>query len=153
MRAVIAMAPVLMSVLAMAACGETTNAPVAAPADVAGPEIAGVKLDQSVRALGTEPFWSVDIETSGLAYKPMDGETFTVAHDGPEITGNVAVWNGKDAEGQTMVVTLTGTDCSDGMSDRTYPLTARVEIGQRVLVGCAASSEALQRASESGRVE
>ena len=50
-------------------------------------------------------------------------------------------------------VMLTATECSDGMSDRTYPLTARVEIGGETLNGCAATAAALDRAGESGRVE
>lgn len=153
MRAVYLMAPVFAGLLGLAACGQDTAEPVAAPEVKASVELAGVKLDQSLAAMGTEPFWSVDVEPAGLTYKPMEGESFTVGHNGPEITGNVAVWNGQTAEGKKLVVTVTGNDCSDGMSDRTYPLTARVEMGDKILVGCAASKEALQRVGESGRVQ
>ena len=38
------------------------------------------------------------------------------------------------------------------MSDRTYPLTARVEIGADTLTGCAASVSAIMSAGESGPV-
>lgn len=151
MRAIVAMAPVLVSALALAACQEKASEPLVAPG--AAHELAGVKLDQSLRALGNEPFWGVDIETDGMAYKPMEGEVMAVDHGGPEVTGNVAIWTGKDAKGTTLKVTLTGTDCSDGMSDRTYPLTAQVQLGDVTLNGCAASTEALKRAGESGRVE
>ena len=48
---------------------------------------------------------------------------------------------------------LIATECSDGMSDRTYPLTAKVEIGDETLTGCAAATAAIERAGESGRVE
>lgn len=153
MRAVLLMASVFTGLLGLAACGQEAAEPVAAPEVKAPVELAGVKLEQSLAAMGNEPFWSVDIEPAGLTYKPMDGETFTVGHDGPEVTGNVAVWTGQTAGGQKLVVTVTGTDCSDTMSDRTYPLTARVEVDDKILVGCAASKEALQRAGESGRVE
>ena len=40
-------------------------------------------------------------------------------------------------------MTLIATECSDGMSDRVYPLTARVEIGDDTLTGCAASKSAI----------
>lgn len=53
---------------------------------------------------------------------------------------------------QALNVTLIATECSDGMSDRTYPLTARVEIGADTLTGCAASVSAIMSAGESGPV-
>ena len=37
-----------------------------------------------------------------------------------------------------LVLTLIATECSDGMSDRVYPLTAKVEIGDDEVTGCAA---------------
>ena len=153
MRPVIYMAPMMAGLLALAACNQNTSTPAASPEAKPAVEVAGVKLDQSLVALGNEPFWAVDIEPAGVTYRPMDGETFTIGNSGPQVTGNVAVWSGTTAEGKKLVVTVTGTDCSDTMSDRTYPLTARVEAGDAVLVGCAASKEALERAGESGRVQ
>ena len=38
----------------------------------------------------------------------------------------MAVWEGTTGAGAPLSVTLTATDCSDGMSSRTYPLTAMV---------------------------
>ena len=37
------------------------------------------------------------------------------------------------------------------MSDRTYPLTARVQIGQETLMGCAASVDFLENTDEQGQ--
>jgi len=151
MRALLAKASVFVSVLVLAACSEKAAEPAALASE--GPELAGVKLVQSLRALGNEPFWGVDIEPTRMTYKPLEGEVLTLEHEGPEVTGNVAVWKGKGSTGPSLTVTLTGTDCSDGMSDRTYPLTAQVELGDTVLLGCAASTEALHRAGEGGRVQ
>ena len=67
--------------------------------------------------------------------------------------GTVAAWTTATEAKTPLVVTLMATDCSDGMSDRTYPLTAKVEIGTESLTGCAASGAAIERAGESGRVE
>ena len=136
--------------LLVAACSQpaTKSEAVPAPAAVLGT----VSLDKPVRALGTEPFWHVDITDAALTYKDMEEKTLTALHKGARITGNVAVWEG-EGEGGKMVVTATATDCSDGMSDRIYPLSVKVEIEGRSLVGCAASVEALDRVGESGRVE
>ena len=60
------------------------------------------------------------------------------------------MWRGQTEQGQALSVTLIETACSDGMSDRTYPLTARVEIGAEVLNGCAASVDFLMNTDERG---
>ena len=55
-------------------------------------------------------------------------------------------WRTRTADGQTLVLTLIATECSDGMSDRVYPLTAKVELGEREMIGCAASQAFLATA-------
>ena len=65
----------------------------------------------------------------------------------------MAVWTTETEARTPLILTLMATDCSDGMSDRTYPLTAKVEIGDETLTGCAAATAAIERAGESGRVE
>jgi uncharacterized membrane protein len=55
------------------------------------------------------------------------------------VQGTTAVYASAAEDGTALVVTLIATECSDGMSDRTYPLTARVELGGQTLNGCAAS--------------
>ena len=64
----------------------------------------------------------------------------------------MAMFEAETADGQPISVTLIATECSDGMSDRTYPLTALVEVGERTLTGCAASTAAIMSAGESGPV-
>jgi uncharacterized membrane protein len=66
-----------------------------------------------------------------------------------------AVIRGRTAQGSVLVLTLSVLPCSDGMSDRTYPLTARMSVGQNEdtrLAGCAASTSAIMSAGESGPV-
>ena len=43
----------------------------------------------------------------------------------------------------TATLTLIATECSDGMSDRVYPLTARFEAGETELAGCAEATARL----------
>ena len=126
--------------LLVAACSQGTTEKAAAPADApALPMLGGVDLNQPVRALGTEPFWSVAITRDAMVYTDMDRDEQRAANPQPVIQGTTVVYTGATAEGSTMVVTLISTECSDGMSDRTYPLTARVELGEVSLSGCAAS--------------
>lgn len=140
--------------LSVAACGEIgdngeepADAPPAAPV-----MLGGVDLNQPVRALGTEPFWGVDITSEALVYSGVDRPEQRASNDGPVVQGTTAVFTGATPRGQALVVTLIATECSDGMSDRIYPLTARVEIGPETLSGCAASTSAIMSAGESGLV-
>lgn len=139
-------------VLALGACD--TSAPVK-PAGEKAPEakLGSVVLDAPIRALGTEPFWHVDIEATGLVLTRIDQQPLTAPNKGFEIKGNVAHWASALPDQTPFKVTLTGADCSDGMSDRIYPLSAMIEVGTKTLTGCAASVEALGRATEAGRVE
>ena len=137
---------------ALAGCSQ----PAAEKAPTATAEartLAGVDLDQPLRVMGTEPFWAVEIVPEGLTYSGVDRPAQKAANPGPALQGTVAVWTTETEAKTPLVVTLTATDCSDGMSDRTYPLTAKVEIGGESLTGCAASSAAIEKAGESGRVE
>lgn len=139
--------------LALAACSQPSGGEAPSPAKTTPRTLAGVDLDQPVRVLGTEPFWAVEITPQGLTYSGVDRPEQKAANPGPVLQGALASWTARTEAGTPLVVTLTATDCSDGMSDRTYPLAARVEIGGETLTGCAAASAAIERAGEGGRVE
>lgn len=129
-----------MALLGLAACSNANEpAPAEAPAPAPPAVLAGVDLNQPVRAIGTEPFWGVEITPQTLAYTAVDHPGLTAANPGPTMQGTTAVYAAAGADGTTLVVTLIATECSDGMSDRVYPLTARVEMGSETLNGCAAS--------------
>ncbi|MFK0300311.1 COG3650 family protein [Brevundimonas sp. NPDC090276] len=136
----------------LTACSQPA-ADKAPAAPVEARTLAGVDLDQPLRVLGTEPFWAVEISPAGLTYSGVDRPAQKAANPGPALQGTVATWTTETEAKTPLVVTLTATDCSDGMSDRTYPLTARVEIGGETLTGCAAAVAAIEKAGESGRVE
>ena len=136
----------------LAACSQpASNKAPAAPVEAR--TLAKVELDQPLRVLGTEPFWAVEITPAGLTYSGVDRPKQKAANPGPALQGTVAVWTAETEAKTPLVVTLMATDCSDGMSDRTYPLTAKVEIGGESLTGCAAAVAAIEKAGESGRVE
>lgn len=140
------------AVLVLAACSPAEEpAPppeVPAPAPVLG----GVDLAGPVRALGTEPFWGMDLTGTEMVYVTPDQPWQRAPRPDPLIQGTTATWEAETADGTTLKVTLIATECSDGMSDRTYPLTAMVKVGDRDLTGCAASTAAILSAGERGPV-
>lgn len=129
------------ALLAGAACSDGA-APVR-PASVPAPsevELGGVNLSEPLRILGTEPFWSVEVTAASLTLSSPDQPAQSAINPGPEVQGTIAIYRTETDADLPLVVTLTATECSDGMSDRLYPLTARVEIGDQSLTGCAAST-------------
>ena len=139
----------------VAACNEApaTPEPAPAPAAPAAPAtLGGVDLGQPLRALGTEPFWGVDITATELVLTGVDRPELRIPHSGPVVQGTTAIFTGTEgAAGGPLIVTLIDTDCSDGMSDRTYPLTARVERGAEQLNGCAAPTDFIMNTNEQGQ--
>ncbi len=125
----------VVAALTVAACSQPTE-PTPEPAEPA--VLGGVDLGQPLRALGTEPFWAVEITPDTLTYSGVDRPERRASHTGPTVQGTTAVYTGAVGD-DALVVTLMATECSDGMSDRTYPLAARVEVGGETLIGCAAS--------------
>ena len=142
-----------VSALILSACsqGSEPAPPPPAPPEPA-PVLAGVDLTKPVRALGTEPFWSVELTGTEMVYTTPEPLEQRAPQPKAVIQGTMAVFEGKTAAGTTLSVTLVATECSDGMSDRTYPRTAMVKIGEASLNGCAASSAAIMSTGESGPV-
>ncbi|WP_188769515.1 COG3650 family protein [Novosphingobium endophyticum] len=96
----------------------------------------GIARDEVVHFLGTEPFWGGEASGNELTYttpENQDGETITVSRfagrGGLSFSGNLA--------GGAMTLAVTPGECSDGMSDRTYPFTVTLQIGPDVRQGCA----------------
>lgn len=142
-----------LAVLAVAACSPPAEAPKEPePAPQAPPVLAGVDLTKPLRAIGTEPFWAVELTGSEMVYSGADRPEQRAPQNPPSVQGTMAVWESTTSAGNPLTVTLTATDCSDGMSNRTYPLTAMVRIGGETLMGCAATVSAIMSTGESGRV-
>jgi uncharacterized membrane protein len=118
---------------------EPASAP--APASASAPAPTPQPLDPAfagdLDAKGTEPFWAVQIRKETLVLTRPDHADLTAPHGGPQVADGAAVWNGGVGRA-ALKVTLRKGECSDGMSDRTYPLTAEVEIGDETLKGCGA---------------
>lgn len=159
MRAFVLLTPVLAA-FSLAACEDQTTVEAGPPAAEApygegetapaSTTLGGVDLEGDVSLVGTEPFWGVQFTTGAVSYSGVDRPEQTAARPEPVIQGTVATWTMTTDAGNELVVTLMETECSDGMSDRTYPLTAQVVIGEETLNGCAASTAWMQSTGEDG---
>lgn len=163
MRSSLALAA--LSALSIAACGPAATIETRAPdapavessaqagTDTPAPaaELGGVDLTGAISTLGTEPFWSVSFEGDEMVYSGLDRPEQRAPRPEPAIRDASATWTTRTTAGTDLTVTLVETECSDGMSDRTYPLTARVEIGGEDLNGCAASTDWIRSVGEDGQ--
>jgi uncharacterized membrane protein len=142
-----------VSALILSACSQAEE-PAAPPpaAPEPAPVLGGVDLTDPVRALGTEPFWSVELTGTEMVYTTPEPPEQRAPQPKAVVQGTTAIFEGRTGAGTPLSVTLVATECSDGMSDRTYPLTAMVKIGETSLNGCAASSAAIMSTGESGPV-
>jgi len=129
---------VILLASTLTACGQsgadatTKGSPAAASGDFAG----------DLNALGTEPFWAINIRADGLTFSRPGVEDAKSANPGPVIEDGRATWT--IADGPTpFKLTLTKGDCSDGMSDRHYTLSAVLVFENKTMYGCAATPAAI----------
>lgn len=95
-----------------------------------------IRPEETVRFLGNEPFWGGQVAGTALTYSTPD------TPDGTDIAvtrfagrGGVS-WSGMYA-GARFVLAVTPGECSDGMSDRTYPFVATLQVAGEQRSGCA----------------
>ena len=100
------------------------------------PAFSGIAESERVRATGTEPFWNAEIIGGELTYttpEDMDGTTIPVTR----FAGNSGVGYSGTLRGEPLDLLVTEGVCSDGMSDRRYPFTTTLNIGDDRRSGCA----------------
>lgn len=117
------------------------DAPTEAPALVANPPPPSiVDVRGPIRAVGTEPFWSLGIDGTSFRLERPDKPALVATSAGAALASGQAVWVARTADGQQMTVTIRFSQCSDGMSDRKYPMSAEVVLLNESLFGCAAKA-------------
>ena len=137
--------------LALAACGSEpageygaeTDGTTAnqAPGDAPGnandtAPYSGIAPGETIRVTGTEPFWSGDVRGQSLTYstpEDIDGATIQVER----FAGRNGLALSGELEGAPFDMAITPGECSDGMSDRTYPFTVTLDVGGEQRRGCA----------------
>ena len=90
-----------------------------------------------VKAIGTEPFWAARVEGRCVTYSTPENQggtrIWTRFNPGPD----GGVWVGS-LDGQPFkLITRLRPNCSDGMSDRSYPLEAILTVRGEERRGCA----------------
>jgi len=98
----------------------------------------GKEIGQNrIKAVGTEPFWSADVDGRCVTYSTPEnqqGIRIWTRFSGTRETGE---WSGSLGKDRFILATRPDAGCSDGMSDRTYPIAVRLKIGGDERRGCA----------------
>ncbi|TYT25195.1 hypothetical protein FZO89_02285 [Luteimonas viscosa] len=92
------------------------------------------------RGLGTEPFWSLEVEGGPAPRLLLDLEMgerrLVVAQPTPLDQGEG--FAGQADDGSEVTLRITRGDCSDGMSDERYPASIDLTVGGETYAGCGA---------------
>jgi uncharacterized membrane protein len=126
----------------VAACreGSAARGPAGRPATVSACLMQdGKRLEVApLRAIGTEPFWGAQIEGRCVTYshpEDQDGtRIWTRYTPGP---GGGGTWSGALGGRRFELRTRAEPGCSDGMSDRSYPIAVDLLVGGEQRRGCA----------------
>ena len=144
-----------LAALPLAACQAETSEPAetaqpaGAPEQIGDPVIPdpastevydGIEPDETLRFTGTEPFWGGEVSGKSLTYStPEDQDGTVIAVE--RFAGRGGISYSGLLEGADFEMVITPLECSDGMSDRTYPFTATLSIGEDKRNGCAWSEQ------------
>lgn len=141
--------------LLLAACqpqdpnGTPAPPPADAPPAAVPPAPAGTVMDlsQPLLARGNEPFWAVRIDGTTLTLMQPGAPDVAYTAPGAQVTPGKASWEAKSADGQVLAVTVYASECSDGMSDMRYAMSAEATFAGRTVTGCAGKASELTRPS------
>jgi len=97
------------------------------------------------RAIGTEPFWDLTI-SDNLVFTDR-GSNISVVQPTPAVQSGVA---GEIYNSARIRVNIVHSQCSDGMSDRTYPDTVQVTVDKRLYRGCGAPASFFVQVDDRG---
>ncbi|HEX8625571.1 MAG TPA: hypothetical protein VF782_10890 [Allosphingosinicella sp.] len=135
--------PRALSSAFVAACGERAVPPGAPPASPAGSSNPCLVQDGkalravALRALGTEPFWNARIEGRCVTYSHPEDQKGTRIWTRYTPARGGGTWSGSLGGQRFELRIRPGPGCSDGMSDRRYPLAAELIVGGEQRQGCA----------------
>ncbi len=100
------------------------------------PRTQTASLEKGFKCVGTEPFWSLQIEKSGIVFHHMDEEPMTYPYRPPQKQAKSQVYETFEGDSKLKII-LTEGKCSDGMSDDEYPYMVQVERDGQIYKGCA----------------
>lgn len=121
------------------ACKSASGRPVPTPQPASacqmqdGQAIAANRL----RAVGTEPFWGARIEGRCVTYSTPEDQAGTRVWARFSGSRDAGVWVGSLKGARFELRTTPAAACSDGMSDRQYPVAVTLSVANEVRKGCA----------------
>lgn len=96
----------------------------------------GKTAEKGYNCIGTEPFWNVKVEKTGIIFQLLGEEPVTYPYSPAQKKDATSVYE-TSAGGSRIKVIITEGSCSDGMSDASYPYHAQVERDGESYRGCA----------------
>jgi uncharacterized membrane protein len=90
-----------------------------------------------LRAVGTEPFWGARIEGRCVTYSTPENQQGTRVWTRFTPAPGGGVWSGALGGKRFELSTKAAPGCSDGMSDRRYPVAVTLLVGGEQRTGCA----------------
>ena len=107
------------------------------------PKLSEVPNKAFFKALGTEPFWGIEIYEDSIKFTTPEGkDDFSLSYEKPQkaMDANVVLYRAK-SDKIDLEITIQQGKCSDGMSDKTHNYNVKVSLkrdGQKeqLLNGC-----------------
>jgi uncharacterized membrane protein len=136
----------LADAFASACRGSPSDAPAPAPPPPPPTGTAGACLMQGeerlqvrpLRAVGTEPFWGARIDGRCVTYSHPEDQAGTRVWTRYSAGANGSgTWSGALGGRPFVLRARPQPDCSDGMSDRRYPIAVALTVGGEERTGCA----------------
>jgi uncharacterized membrane protein len=117
-----------------------TPLPGAAPSPAAGAcrmQDGTTLAPNLLKAVGTEPFWAARVEGRCVTYSHPDNQSGTRIWTRFTGTRDTGVWTGSYQGKRFVLRTRPDAGCSDGMSDRRYPVAVSLTVSGEERSGCA----------------
>ena len=96
---------------------------------------AGIGEGETLHFSGTEPFWGGSVTGTALTYTTPDKPAGT-AIPVHRFAGNNGLAFSGTLDGAAFDMAVSEGQCSDGMSERSYPFTVSLQIGAEKRSGC-----------------
>lgn len=127
----------VLAALALTGCDRGPPPEKVAPVELkpAPPSSAPIP-ELPMQALGTEPFWAVEVTPGRLSYSTPENQKGTEFPSRRAVEGEAQVWTGT-FEGSQFTLRIAPGTCSDGMSDTVYDYTSMVAFAGETRQGCA----------------
>lgn len=132
-------APFLLIPLLLAACGQGSGSQLPGDSSDMQP-FSGIAVGEVLQLTGTEPLWGGEVKGDMLTYITLEnpeGTKIAVSR----FAGRGGLSFSSEFGGEKLDAMVSPGECSDGMSDRTYPFTVTLRMGEAVRSGCGWSKQ------------